>query len=224
MEKHEFNEAARVQQSLLASTEKKILVWCAQRMPPWIHSDHLTALGFAGMVLAGVSYRMAAASPGFLLLATLFLWINWFGDSMDGTLARVRNKLRPRYGFYVDHMLDTFGSVFLLAGLGSSGYMNPVIAAGLLIAYLILSAEIYLATYALRTFQISYGKWGPTELRILLTIGNLYLFHQHRVHLFGKEYLLFDVGGAAGIIGLLVIAILSFVRHTITLYNEEKLE
>ena len=103
-----------------------------------------------------------------------FLVLNWFGDSLDGTLARVRNRQRPRYGFYVDHILDALGMSFLMAGLALSGYMSPLVAGTFLILYLLLSIEIYLATYTIGTFHLSYWRFGPTELRILLVIGNLF--------------------------------------------------
>ncbi len=110
-----------------------------------------------------------------LLLGIVFLALNWLGDSLDGTLARVRNCQRPRYGFYVDHIADTFAAFFLMGGLALSGYIHPAIAFGLLIAFLMLSIEAYLATYTLGQFQLSYWKFGPTEIRLLLAAGNLAL-------------------------------------------------
>ncbi|MGH9782908.1 MAG: CDP-alcohol phosphatidyltransferase family protein, partial [Terriglobia bacterium] len=111
-----FRDAARCQESLLAGLEKKCLVWLARRMPAWVHPDHLTLLGFAAMFLGGASYALAAWWSPFLLLVNVWLAVNWFGDSLDGTLARVRNRQRPRYGFYVDHMVDSFGALFLIGG------------------------------------------------------------------------------------------------------------
>ena len=223
MQQQTYRDPERVQLSLLASVEKKCLIWFAHRMPNWIHSDHLTVLGFAGMILAGVSYWMASRNRYAVLLATFFLAVNWFGDSLDGTLARVRNKQRPRYGFYVDHVVDTFGALFLFGGLGLSGYMHPKIATGLLIAYYMLSIEIYLATHTIGKFVLSFGIFGPTELRLLLSIGNLVLLFHPIVHLFGKEYLLFDVGGFVGIIGLGLTLIFFAVKNTMTLYRSERL-
>ncbi len=109
----------RAQQlSILTPLEKLTLRWLAERMPPWVNSDHLTLLGFAGMILTGVSYYLAQFNPWFLLAGIVCLAINWFGDSLDGTLARVRNRQRPRYGFYVDHIVDAFGIAFCSRGLG----------------------------------------------------------------------------------------------------------
>ena len=128
----------------------------------------------------------------------MFLALNWFGDSLDGTLARVRGHQRPRYGFYVDHILDTFGALFVLGGLAISGHMTPIVAAAFLIAYYVLSIEIYLATYCVGRFQMSFWGWGPTELRILLAIGALMLLVKPIVTIFGVPMRLFDVGGIVG--------------------------
>src|ERR1700676_2216863 len=119
-----FKNAPRLQNSFTAAPERKALLWLAARMPPSINSDHLTLLGFVAMFLAGCSYLLARWTPWGLLLATLCLALNWFGDSLDGTLARVRHRQRPRYGFYVDHLLDATGTFFLMSGLAFSGYMN----------------------------------------------------------------------------------------------------
>ena len=223
MDKGEFKDAARAQVSLLAPIEKKCLIWLAERMPAWLNSDHLTVIGFVAMVMAGLSYWLARWDRTALLLVILWLVVNWFGDSLDGTLARVRNKLRPRYGFYVDHVIDAVGTFFLLAGLGLSGYQSPAIALGLIIAYFLISIEVYLATYTLGTFRLSHYKFSPTELRILLSIGNLIVLYRPTVHLFGHELRLFDVGGAVGIVGMVLIFLTSAVRNTITLYRAERI-
>jgi phosphatidylglycerophosphate synthase len=217
----EFRDAKRKQESLLAGSEKRALVWIADRMPVWINSDHLTILGSAGMILTGVSYALVRWNRYAVLLATFFLFVNWFGDSLDGTLARVRNRLRPRYGFYVDHVTDSMGTSLLFAGLGFSGLMSPVVAVALLMAFLLLSIEVYLATYTVGAFKLSHFKWSPTELRILLAIGNVAVLFRPVV--LGNRYLLFDVGGAIGATGMLLIMLVSFVRNTRTLYREERL-
>jgi putative flippase GtrA len=150
------------------------------------------------------------------------LLLNWLGDSLDGTLARVRNCERPRYGFYVDHVLDACGSVFVFAGLACSGYMSERIAAGLLVAYLLLSIEAYLATYAVGTFRLSFIAVGPTELRLLLISGNAALaLGAGKATVAGAQSSLFDVGGAIGIAGMLVALVWSMVRHTTHLYRAE---
>jgi archaetidylinositol phosphate synthase len=169
---------------------------------------------------ASVSAANAVCASGLLLVA-VFLALNWLGDSLDGTLARVRNRQRPRYGFYVDHVVDAFGTLFLLAGLALSGYMSKPVAAALLTAYYMLSIEVYLATYAIGVFQLSFWKLSPTELRILLAIGNIALLPDGT--LAGSTYRLYHVGGAIGVTGLLLALIASVVRHTIQLYRAERL-
>jgi archaetidylinositol phosphate synthase len=218
-----FTNPERIQLSILSNFEKRTLIWLAQRMPRCISSDHLTILGFFGMVLAGISYWMSSWNELALFLVILWLAVNWFGDSLDGTLARVRNQQRPRYGFYVDHVIDAFGILFLVAGLALSGYMSLWIAAGFLIAYYLLSIEIALATVSLGKFRLSFGLFGPTELRILLSVGNIVLFFRSQIQLFGNQYKLFDVGGVIGIAALLIIVLHSAAKNTITLYKEERL-
>ena len=170
-----FQDAERKQLSMLATVEKKTLIWLAQRMPAWVNSDHLTLLGFVAMFAAGLLYWAASWDRRALLGVIVALAVNWFGDSLDGTLARVRNRLRPRYGFYVDHITDAIGTFFLMGGLALSSYMSPFIALGLLIAYLLLSIEVYLTTYTIGSFHLSFWSFGPTELRVLLCIGNIAL-------------------------------------------------
>src|SRR3989475_12345153 len=218
-----FQQAERAQLSILSKLEKRCLVWMAERMPTRINSDHLTVLGATGMFLAGLCYWYARWNRLGLLLVILFLAVNWFGDSLDGTLARVRNRQRPRYGFYVDHIVDSFGAIFLIGGLGMSGYMTGTVALVLIIAYFLLAIEIYLATYTIGIFRLSFGVWGPTELRIVLAIGSFVLLYKPIVTVAGRHYLLCDVSGVIAIIGLISIAIINSIRNTIRLYREERL-
>jgi archaetidylinositol phosphate synthase len=218
-----FKPAVREQQSLLAPLEKRTLLWLAGLMPSRIGPDHLTLLGLAAMIAAGGFYYLSRTHPWALLAVIVCLALNWFGDSLDGTLARYRQQQRPRYGFYVDHIVDVFGTLCLLGGLGLSGYMSGTMAMGLLIAYFILSIETYLATYTIGVFRLSYGWWGPTELRILLAIGNLVLLVKPRVTIAGTGYLLCDVGAIVAIAGIGLVTILSVVRNTLRLYNEERI-
>ena len=218
-----FQEAERKQLSFLATIEKKVLIWLALRMPARVNSDHLTLLGFLSMIAAGGFYWAASRDRRALLAVIAALALNWFGDSLDGTLARVRKRLRPRYGFYVDHITDAIGTFFLMGGLALSGYMNPFIAMGLMIAYFLLSIEVYLTTYTIGKFHLSFWSFGPTELRLLLCVGNIALFYRPVVKLFGREMLLFDVGGTVGICGMAAMLIWASIRHTIQLYNSERL-
>ncbi len=219
----DFVNATRTLTSLLAPAEKRTLVWLAERMPRAINSDHLTALAMVAMAAAGACYALARVWPPALILVNLWLIINWFGDSLDGTLARVRNRQRPRYGFYVDHIVDCIGAAFLLVGLGLSGYMHLTVALALLIAYLLVSAEVYLATYTRHHFKLSYFNMGPTELRILLAIANVAAYVQPTMSLFGRSVSFFDIAGVAGAAGLGAVLLTSVVANTRALYREEPL-
>src|SRR5713101_7582993 len=134
-----FRDAQREQTSILAPLERAALRGLARRMPSWVNSDHLSILGLVGMIGAGAFYAASKHNPLLLHLVNLFIFLNWFGDSLDGTLARYRDRQRPRYGFYVDHIIDTFGALFLLFGLALSGYMSERVAAGLLIVYFMVA-------------------------------------------------------------------------------------
>ena len=217
----EFKTANRSHTSLLAAVEKRTLLWIASRLPAWVNSDHLTGLGFVSLVAAGGAYWYSKGHPLALLAVILLLALNWFGDSLDGTLARVRNRLRPRYGFYIDHILDAIGTVCLVTGLALSGLMTPLVAQVFLIVYLLLSIEVYLATYTLGTFHLSHWSFGPTELRILLAIGNLFAWRNPQAHLGPYTFLLFDAGFAIGAAAIALILIQATIRHTRELYREE---
>jgi phosphatidylglycerophosphate synthase len=213
----------RLQESWTAAPEKRVLLWLAAHTPSRIGPDHLTVLGLASQIGAGVCYALAARNRYALLGAIACLALNWLGDSLDGTLARVRHSQRPRYGFYVDHIVDSFGALALIGGLALSGYMHPRIAIGLLVAFLMLSIQSYLATHALGEFRISFWRFGPTELRILLAIGNVALLWKPVVNLFGGRHRLFDVGGSIALVGMSLMLVVFTTRNTIRLYREERI-
>jgi archaetidylinositol phosphate synthase len=217
----EFENATRVQDSVTSVLERRALLWLAEHLPSWVSSDQLTVLGFVAMLLAGCSYVLSRWNAVGLLLATMFLALNWFGDSLDGTLARVRNRQRPRYGFYVDHMIDSFGALFLMAGLGLSGYVEWRIAMGMLIAFLLLSIETYLASYTLGVFRLSFAKLGPTEIRIFLGLGNLVLWLHPNMRVPGLSWRLFDFAGLIAIPAMGILVVTAAVWHTAELYRQE---
>jgi archaetidylinositol phosphate synthase len=216
-----FKDAFRIQEGFTAGAERKALAWLAARLPARVNSDHLTLVGFLAMFLAGASYAFARMNRAGLILATLFLAVNWFGDSLDGTLARLRNRQRPRYGFYVDHMIDTFGGFFLMGGLAISGFIDWRIAFGMFLAFLMLSVEVYLATYTVGIFQLSFAKFGPTEIRILLALGNVALWLHPNARMFALSYRIFDVGGIIAIAGMTLMLLVSTVINTLKLYHAE---
>ena len=216
-----FGSPARIQESLLAALEKRLLLWLAERIPSRLNSDHLTVLGFAAQLLTGISYALARFDKLWLIVGIGFMVLNWFGDSLDGTLARVRNQQRPRYGFYVDHILDSIGSVALMGGLALSGYMSPALAISLLVLFLLLSIQSYLAAYTLGEFRMSFWSFGPTELRLLLVAGNLAQFRWQTI-LHG-HYRLFDFGGAIGIAGMSAMLVFFTIKNIVRLYQEERI-
>jgi len=217
-----FPDAPRVL-GITSTFEKRVLAWLAARIPAAVNSDHLTALGFAAMFGAGLAYALSATRPWMLLAVNAMLAVNWFGDSLDGTLARFRNRCRPRYGFYVDHMVDAFGAVFLLGGLACSGYMHPGMAAGVLIAYLMVSIHVYLATYAVGVFKIAFGGLGGTELRLLLAAANVAVLLWPTLRLAGATVRVFDLIGGGVALALVVMLVAAVARTTRELYERERL-
>jgi len=216
-----YKEPVRVHTSMLAPIEKRCLVWMAYRLPQAVNSDHLTALAGISMFGAGLCYWNG--SPAALIAAVVLLGLNWFGDSLDGTVARVRHHERPRYGFYVDHVLDVLSLLFIFAGLAFGGHMSPLMAGGFLVSYYLLMVEIALATHSVGTFRISYWKFGPTELRIVLAIGTLQLLRSGAVSIDGSRYLLFDLGAAVVIPVLALTFLVSFMMNIRRLYAAEPL-
>ena len=210
--------------SVLAAGEKRALIWLAERLPPWVDSDRLSAVGLASMLAAGVSFAALQFTPWAALAVVVCLAANWFGDSLDGTVARVRGQQRPRYGFYVDHVIDLAGTTALLLCLACSSAMDPLLAVGVLAAYLLVSGESYLATHSVGVFRMSFLGVGPTELRILLAAGALKIAQTPLVEVpVLGAVLLFDLGGVIAIGGLGMAFVASAVSNTRTLYLAEPL-
>jgi archaetidylinositol phosphate synthase len=216
-----FREAERHLAGLTARAEKRALLWLAPRTPGWVTSDHLTLLGLVAMVACGALYALAGRLPWLLLLVNVALVLNWLGDSLDGTLARHRGVERPRFGFYVDHLADAFGALFVLGGLALSGLMSPLVATAFLAGYYLLAIETYLATYAIGRFKISWGPFGGTELRILLAALNVLVLFRPRVSVGGSSWLAFDVLGVGAAAALGVLAIVAGIRGTRALARAE---
>jgi archaetidylinositol phosphate synthase len=198
-----MTELVRDHRSVLAAGEKRLLIFLARRLPMAIHSDHLTSLALAAMAIAGGAFAAARWDRRALWCVVIALALNWFGDSLDGTLARVRRAERPRYGFYVDHVLDIAGATLLFGGLACSSFMSPAVALAVLIAYLLVSGEVFLATAVRGVFHMSFAGVGPTELRILLAAGAMALFRDPHVAVGHLSVRLFDLGGVVAIAGLL---------------------
>jgi len=212
----------RVNDGWLAAGEKRLLIRMARQLPEWLNSDHLTVLALAAMAAAGAAFWAARFWPPALALVVVALAANWFGDSLDGTVARVRKHERPRYGFYVDHVLDVTGISLLMTGLALSGLMTPTVALAVLAAYLLVSAEVFLATAVHGVFRMSFLNFGPTELRLVLAAGALTVWTRPLVAPFGfGPFLLFDVGGCVAVAGLLAALLTSTVRNTVMLFRAE---
>ena len=217
-----MSDLIREHHSVLAAAEKRLLIAIARRLPRAVTSDHLTLLAFASMGLAGAGYALAQRNPFWLWVSIGALALNWFGDSLDGTLARVRHLERPRYGFYIDHVVDIVGITALMSGLACSGFMTPVIALALLVAYLLVSGEVFLATSVHRVFRMSFAGFGPTELRILLAVGTYALQNDPHVTVFGLgRMMLFDLGGLVAVVGLMVALAVSVWRNASDLVRLE---
>lgn len=187
---------------LTSSQEARILRWLAARTPASMGPDHLTVLGFAGVSLAGAAYAASARWPWLLLVANIGLALNWLGDSLDGTLARYRGRTRPRYGHYVDHVVDALGAVVLFGGLGVSGWITPSVALALLVTYLLFLVHMGYAAETTGRFTMSYGGIGGTELRIGLAMANTLVFVRPALTLNGVSVLVFDVSGATALVGM----------------------
>ncbi len=183
---HADQNHTRINNTLLGSVEKRALLWMAARMPAWVVPDTLTAIGLLASFLIFISYALTFYHKAFLWLASFGFLLQWFGDSLDGTLARYRKIERPRYGFFVDHIIDTFSEVLIFLGLGLSPFLRFDLALLALVSYLLLSTYVYLVTYVNGIFRISYARLGPTEVRVLAVLANMLVFFSANptVHLF----------------------------------------
>jgi archaetidylinositol phosphate synthase len=201
--------ADRTESFLLAVPEKRLLRWIAARLPRWILPDDLTALGVAAAVGVAIAYQLSNESLDWLWVASAMLVVQWLGDSLDGTLARVRRIERPTYGFYLDHLVDAIATAAIGIGLGLSPFMLLSVGTLIVVAYLILSINVYLESFAFNRFSIGYGKIGPTEIRLILIALNtaLALGLGLDFRLVGLDMTVFDVVGI-GIASVMIALLL----------------
>lgn len=221
-------DAVRIQTSVLNALEKKALVWLAERQPRWVTSDILTYLGTFGAVVIAVGYILSAWNINFLWLSSLGFVINWYGDSLDGTLARVRKTQRPVYGYYLDHTIDAINEVMIFVGVGLSGLMHLEIALLALVMYLLMTINVSINAHLKKEFKLTYASMGPTEFRIIMIMINT-LFavirplreFSHEFALFGHEFT-FSALDYIGVIIIIVLALmhLTTVRKDIKGYAE----
>jgi archaetidylinositol phosphate synthase len=214
----------REHRSVLAAAEQSLLIRIARRLPARIHSDHLTLLGLLAMPAAGLAISRIRTSPLALAAFVVAIAANWFGDSLDGTLARVRGRSRPRYGYYVDHVIDLAGTAALLCGMGASGVMHPEVALLVVAAYYLVSAETFLATHSVGVFRLSFAGFGPTELRLLLIAGAVAVVRDPWAEIAGHRFWLLDVGGVMAAAALTSVFVVSAARNTRALYRAEPLD
>ena len=209
-------DAVRIQTSVLNALEKKVLVWLAQRQPKWVTSDMLTYIGVFGAVVIAAGYILASRNISFLWLSSLGYIINWYGDSLDGTLARVRKTQRPVYGYYLDHTVDAINEVMIFVGVGLSGLMHLEIALLALVMYLLMTINVSINAHLKKEFKLTYASMGPTEFRIIMIIINT-LFatisplreFSHSFVMFGSEFT-FKALDYIGVVIVLILALMHF--------------
>ncbi|MGH2535914.1 MAG: CDP-alcohol phosphatidyltransferase family protein [Candidatus Promineifilaceae bacterium] len=197
----DINPHKRINDILLGPLERPALRWLAAQMPAWVNPDILTLIGIGGSALIFSGYVLTNLSAGFLWLASLGFVVNWLGDSLDGTLARHRLIERPKYGYFVDHTVDAFSQFLIFSGLGLSPYVNFSVASLGLIGYLMMSVYVYVNTYVTGQFKISYGKLGPTEMRLFAILINTFIYF------FGSPALGVGLPGALSLIDLVVLVL-----------------
>lgn len=221
-------DAVRIQTSVLNAVEKKVLVWLAQRQPRWMTSDILTYFGTFGAVVIAAGYILSTRNINFLWLSSAGFIINWYGDSLDGTLARVRNMQRPVYGYYIDHTIDAINEVMIFVSIGLSGLMHLDIALLALVMYLLMTINVSINAHLKKEFKLTYAKMGPTEFRLIAIIVNTLLILIRPLREFSHVYVLFGhevVFKALDYVGVAVVFILALmhlvtVRHDIKGYEE----
>ena len=210
-------QSARIQTSLLNATEKKALLWLAERQPKWTDSDMLTFVGHIGAVVIALGFILANFSVHFLWLSILGFVINWYGDSLDGTLARVRKQQRPVYGFYIDHTIDAINEALMFMGAGLSPFMRFDLACVILVVYLMLTLNVAMNAHLKGEFRLTYAKLGPTEFRLICIVACLLLIGIKPLRTFSMTIpwtlggLTLNILDVIGLVILLVLAVIYFV-------------
>ena len=213
-------QAKRIQTSILNATEKKVLEWLAKRQPKWMTSDILTFIGVLGAIIVAVGYALSNYNINWLWLSTFGFFVNWYGDSLDGTLARFRGTQRPIYGFYLDHNVDGITIALMCIGAGLSDLLNLYVAMGVLVVYLLLSISVYINSHLKGEFKLTYAGMGPTEFRLIIMIVNTLFIFIAPLREYNVEFSVlgtsvcfgaFDFIGCALLLILLVIHLHNFV-------------
>ena len=214
-----FEDHTRVNDILMGPLERPALAWLSKSMPAWVNPDLLTIFGLLAGFLIGFSYYLTNFNRNFLWLASLGFVLNWFGDSLDGTLARYRHIERPKYGFFIDHVVDIVSEVAIFLGLALSPYVDYRLATLALIAYLCMTNLVFVITAVEGLFQISYGKLGPTEARLIAIGANtiIYFIGNPEVHLPSVNITLYNLIVLVIILLLVTFFIITTIQHGITL-------
>ncbi len=197
----------RTSDFILARFERAVLPRLARALPEWVMPDHLTGLGLLASTIIAAAYLLSNRDPAWLWVASAALVVQWFGDSLDGTLARTRKIERPRYGYYLDHLTDAYSTLAIGLGLGLSPYMLLAVGLAIVTSYLILSINVYLETYVFGEFSFSYGRLGPTEVRVILILLNAFAYFggPRQLTLWGYDMTVLDIVGAAIALGMMLM-------------------
>lgn len=217
-------QAVRIQTSILNAAEKKVLVWLAQRMPRWVTSDLLTFIGVLGAIVIFAGYVLSNLNINWLWLSSAGLVINWFGDSLDGTLARVRNQQRPRYGYFLDHNIDCINEGLMFIGAGLSGLMNLSVALMIFAAYLTLTVYVSINSHLKNEFKLTYGKMGPTEFRIVAMIINTLFIYIPFLHEYSYTFQFFETPVTIGMLDYIGAGIwlILMIMYTVSFVKDAK--
>ena len=222
--KKERKQANRIQTSILNSGERKVLVWMAERMPAWVTSDMLTFVGFLGACVIATGFALSNLNLQWLWLANLGLLLNWFGDSLDGSLARVRNQQRKIYGFYIDHNVDVINETIMFIGVGLSPLVNLTFAMACLINYLLLSIYVYINCHLKGEMRLTYGGLGPTEFRLIIFLVNILFMYIPWLSEWKQPHTLFHNDFMMGIFDYIaiVIAFVIFLMFLISFFKDAR--
>lgn len=224
MKEKSSETSVRIQTSILNGVEKKALAFLADRQPRWMTSNILTGIGTFGAIVISLGYILSQININYLWLSSLGFVINWYGDSLDGTLARVRNKQRPIFGYYIDHTVDIINELLIFLGLGLSGLICFDLSLFILIVYMMLTLNVSINAHLKKEFKLTYAKLGPTEFRVLAIIFNTVCIYcpaisdsVMEISLFGKDIVL----GSLDIAGVFVLLVL-IIMYIVTVINDIK--
>ncbi len=224
MNNEDKKQAARIQTSILNPLEKKVLVWLAERMPAWVTSDMLTCVGFLGALVMAAGYALSNLDLHWLWLSCLGLIINWFGDSLDGSVARVRNTQRKTYGFYIDHNVDVINETIMFVGVGCSPLVNMSFAMFALVAYFMISIYVYIDCHLKGEMRLTYGGLGPTEFRLLMFVVNILFIYVPWLSSWKQDIVLFHNPFSVGIMDYIAVAatLLIFGFYLVSFFKDAR--